>query len=155
VKNRPISSNLYVWFAVLGGGLAWAVQFVTNLYFTWARCVLPNHPLHSLGVPVHDWEIGLSLGAIAVGAGATWASLQLFRRSRGLGSLVRETSHHGVQSPHHQGVIGQEIEGIGAAPPGGRIAFLSMVALTVNALALTIIIMTAIGAPLLPVCQQS
>lgn len=155
MKRTATSSNLYVWYAVLGGPLAFAVQFVTNLYFTWAKCILPNHPLHNLGLPVHDWEIGLSLAAIAVGGGATWASWQLYRRSREVAGLVHETSYHGVTEAKHQTLIGQELEGIGAAPPGGRIAFLSMVGLTVNVLALTIIIMTAIGAPLLPACQQA
>ena len=153
--KRSAPSNLYVWYAVLGGALAFAVQFVVNLYFTWAKCILPNHPIRNMGLPVHDWEIGLSLAAIAIGAGATWASLQLFRRSRGLSGFVRETSFHERLEPRRQGVIGQELEGIGAAPPGGRIAFLSMVALTVNTLALTIVIMTAVGAPLLPACQQA
>ena len=40
-------------------------------------------------------------------------------------------------------------------PPAGRVHFLSVVGLTVNPLALAIMVMTAVGSPLLTVCQQS
>ena len=49
----------------------------------------------------------------------------------------------------------QERRGEGVTPPLGRVHFLAMIGLTVNLLALAIIVMTGIGAPLLPVCQQS
>jgi hypothetical protein len=149
---RWMPSTLQVWFAVVGGAMAWIVQFVVNLEFTWAKC---NHPTGNAGLPVHWWEIGLSIAAIAIGAASMAVSVQMFRRSRGVSALVRESSYHGDHEPRRQGVIGQELEGIGAAPPGGRIAFLSMVGLTVNTLAIIIIIMTAAGAPLLPACQQA
>jgi hypothetical protein len=52
-------------------------------------------------------------------------------------------------------VFGEERRGDGAAPPIGRIHFLTLVGLIVNLLALAIIVMDGIGAPLLPLCQQS
>ena len=52
-------------------------------------------------------------------------------------------------------VAGMERRGDGSPPPVGRIQFLSMVGLTVNALALAIIVLDGVGAPLLTACQQS
>jgi hypothetical protein len=48
-----------------------------------------------------------------------------------------------------------ERRGEGSPPPTGRINFLSVVGLTVNFLALSIMVMTGIGAPLLSVCRQA
>lgn len=128
-------SNALIWFGVLGGGAAWAVQFVANLAFTFAQC---NAPAGRWQLPVHGWEIGLSAAAIAVGLAAEGVCVWLFLRTFHL-DHVFEAERHGEGSP----------------PPTGRISFLSMVGLTVNFLALAIMVMTAIGAPLLPVCQQS
>lgn len=132
--SEPRPSNLAVWFAALGGAGAWAVQFVANLFLTYAEC---NHPGGG-SVPLHGWELALSAVAIAIALGAEAVSIRLFRRSWRL-----------------DGVIDAEILGNGGPPPVGRIAFLSMVGITVNFLALAIVAMTAIGAPLLPLCQQS
>jgi hypothetical protein len=52
-------------------------------------------------------------------------------------------------------VAGMERRGDGAAPPAGRLQFLAMVGLTVNFLALAIIVLDGVGAPLLTACQQS
>ncbi len=133
MKTPP--SNALVWFAVLGGGTAWAVQFVVNLAFTFAQCDAPA-PRWSL--PVHGWEIAISAVAIAVTLAAEGAALRVFR-----GTYKVEDA------------AAQERAGKGVSPPLGRISFLSMIALTVNFLALMIIVLTAVGAPLLPVCQQS
>ena len=46
-------------------------------------------------------------------------------------------------------------DGDGSPPPVGRVQFLSMVGLTVNFLALAIIVLDGVGAPLLNACQQS
>lgn len=128
-------SNARVWFAVLGGAAAWAVQFVVNLMLTFARC---NAPAGRFNLPVHGLEIGLSVVAFAIGLTALLTSGWLF--------LVTNEIDHVAQA---------EMRGLGNTPPTGRINFLAMVGLTVNFLALAIIVMTAIGAPLLPVCQQS
>lgn len=132
---KPLPSNALIWFAVLGGAGAWAAQFVANLALTFAQCDQPNQRWM---LPVHAWEIGLSAaaGVVAVAAGA--ASLRLLARTS-----------------HHDEVSARERQGKGVAPPLGRINFLAMVGLTVNFLSLAIIVMTGIGAPLLPVCQQS
>lgn len=132
MSERP--SNALLWFGVIGGALAWAVQFVANLAFGWARC---NPPVTRWQLPVHGWEIGLSAGALAIGLASTGVSLLIFIRSKG------------------DGVAQQELRGMGAAPPTGRINFLAIVGLVVNFLAIAIIVMTGIGAPMLSLCQQS
>jgi hypothetical protein len=133
VKSPP--SNYLVWFGVLGGGIAWAVQFVANLGLTFAQC---DQPVQRWALSVHDWEIGLSAAAVAVGLAATAVSVWLF-----------------VRTYRHEDAAELERQGMGVHPPLGRLSFLSMVGITVNVLAITIIVMTGIGAPLLPVCQQS
>lgn len=133
MTQRP--STPVLWFGVLGGAVAWVLQFAANLYFTFAQC---NQPAGRFDLPVHTWEIGLSVLALAVGLAATAVAVGVFRRTFEIGD-----------------VDAQERRGDGSPPPVGRVHFLSIVGLTVNFLALTIIVMTAIAAPLLPVCQQS
>jgi hypothetical protein len=124
-----------VWFAVLGGAIAWAVQFIANLAFTFAQC---NAPSGRWQLPVHEWQIALSATAIGVGVAAEAVSVWLYVRTFRLDHVAEA-----------------ERRGEGTAPPTGRINFLATVGLIVNLLALAITIMTGIGAPLLPVCQQS
>lgn len=133
MTQRP--STPVLWFGVLGGAVAWVLQFAANLYFTFAQC---NQPAGRFDLPVHTWEIGLSVLALAVGLAATAVAVGVFRRTFEIGD-----------------VDAQERRGDGSPPPVGRVHFLAIVGLTVNFLALTIIVMTAIAAPLLPVCQQS
>ncbi len=128
-------SNALVWFGVLGGAGAWATQFLANLYFTFAQC---DQPTQRWVLPVHDWEIGLSLGALAVGLSSGAVSLWLYLRTHDLDHVAAHARH-----------------GDGVAPPLGRVHFLAVIGLLVNFLALMIIVMTGVGAPLLPVCQQS
>lgn len=128
-------SDRVVWFGVLGGAVAWVAQFVTNLAFSFAQC---NAPAGRWQLPVRGFQIGLSVAAVGVGVlsmtVALWLYLLTFRFQR----------------------VGQaERRGEGSAPPTGRINFLAVVGLTVNFLALAIMVMTGIGAPLLTVCRQS
>jgi hypothetical protein len=133
VKSPPPTA--LVWFGVLGGALAWATQFVVNLAFTWAQC---NQPGDRWRLPVHGWGIALSAVAIAIGLAAEAVCVWLF-----------------LQTWQHDHVAAAERSGEGTPAPTGRINFLAMVGLCVNFLSLAIVVMTAIGAPLLPVCQQS
>ena len=127
-------SNRLLWFGVLGGAVAWAVQFVVNLAFTLAQCGQPARWM----LPVHPWEIGISIVAVLVGLAAGGVSLNLFRRTYRIDDVLAE-----------------ELHGDGYRPPLGRLQFMSIIGLTLNVLTLTIIVMTAIAAPLLPVCQQA
>jgi putative flippase GtrA len=128
-------SNRLLWFGVAGGGAAFTVQFVTNLAFTFAQC---NQPTTRWELPVHGWQIGLSAAAVAVVLASMATCGWIFRRTYRVDD-----------------VFGQERRGDGSAPPLGRVHFLAIVGLVVNLLVLAIVVMTGIGAPLLPVCQQS
>jgi putative flippase GtrA len=133
VTDRP--SDRLLWFGVLGGALAWATQFVANLAFTWAQC---NAPPGRWMLPLHTWEVGISVAGIIVGLAAFTVSLRIFLATHRIDDVA---SHERL--------------GDGTAPPLGRVNFLAMVALLVNFLTVTIMVMTAIAAPLLHVCQQS
>jgi hypothetical protein len=126
--------NWLLWFGVLGGGAAWATQFVVNLSFTLAQCQEPGRFM----LPVHSWEIGISAAAVVIGVSAMAVCLRLF--------LATYRLEH---------VWSDELQGKGHRPPLGRVFFLSVIGIVLNTLTLIIIVMTAIGAPLLAVCQQS
>jgi putative flippase GtrA len=128
-------SNILVWFGVAGGAAAWTVQFVTNLAFTFAQC---NQPTTRWQLPVHGWQIGLSAAAVAVVLASMGTCVWIFLRTFRVDD-----------------VFGQERRGDGSAPPLGRVHFLSILGFVINLLVLAIVVMTGIGAPLLPVCQQS
>lgn len=131
--NRTPSTAL-VWFGVLGGPLAWSVQFTVNLWFTFAQC----SPTGRWQLPVRGWQIALSVAALAVGAAALAVCVMLYRRTSRIEEMAETVRR-----------------GFGGRPPMARIHFLSVVGLTVNPLSLIIVVMTGIGAPLLTVCVQS
>jgi hypothetical protein len=127
------ASSLLVWFAVGGGACAWAVQFVIGLAFGFAECNQAGR-----GVPLHAGQAAASAVAAVIALGSIAAGVWLFRNTYRVGDI-----------------FGEERRGDGAPPPIGRIHFLALVGLTVNFLALAIIIMDGIGAPLLPLCEQA
>jgi hypothetical protein len=133
VSSRP--SNLLLWFGVAGGAIAWTVQFVANLAFSFAQC---NQPTTRWQLPVHGWQIALSAAAIVVVLGSMSACVLVFRRTFRIDD-----------------VFGQERRGDGSLPPLGRVHFLSIVGFVVNVLVLAIVVMTGVGAPMLTACQQS
>lgn len=128
-------SNRLVWFAVLGGGLAWATQHVINVMMTYFTC---NQSAPRLSPPLHVIELASSILALVIQLGALVASAVLFQQGRRVDAVVAQERH-----------------GEGAPPPIGRVTFLAMIGLTVNPLVLAITVMTAIGAPLLSICQQA
>jgi hypothetical protein len=132
VSARP--SNAFVWFGVLGGGLAWVVQFVAGLAFTFAQC---NQLGQRTMLPVRSWQAALAVAGTVVGLAAIAVAARLYRAS-----AVDDVPAH----VRH---------GDDARPPVGRVQFLAVIGLVVNFLAVAIMVMTAIGAPLLGACQQS
>jgi hypothetical protein len=134
MKVRP--SNALLWFGILGGPLGWAAQFVASYWFALAQCDPPVPRWH---LPVHAWEIGLACGGLAIGSIATVVSLRILLSSYRV----------------DRDVLQLELRGIGSRPPLGRVMFLAVVGLTVNLLAIPIVIITGAGAPVLTVCQQS
>ena len=129
---RP--SNLLVWFGVGGGAVAFAVQFVAGLAFSFAQCNNGSR----WHVPVRDWQVGLAAGGVLVGLASTAVAATIFRRTYRIGDLFAE-----------------ERRGDGSAPPLGRIHFLSIVGLTVNVLVLFIMVMDAVGTGVHGMCMQT
>lgn len=127
------ASSLLVWYAVGGGAVAWAIQFVAGLAFGYAECDQPGR-----SVPVHAGQAAASGVAALIALSSIGCAIWLFRNTYRIGD-----------------VFAQERRGDGAPPPVGRIHFLAIVGLTVNLLALIIIIMDGVGIPLLHLCQQS
>jgi hypothetical protein len=127
--------NVVVWFGVLGGAVAWVCQFLVNLAVSFAQC---NAPAGRWQLPVRTLQITLSAAGLAVGLLSTGVALWLYLYT--------------YQFKH---VPRMERRGEGSPPPTGRLNFLAVVGLTVNFLAMAIMIMTGVGAPLLSVCRQS
>ena len=127
---RP--SSLLLWFGVGGGAVAWAVQFVAGLAFSFARC-----DATAAQVPARAWQVGLACGGVLVGLASITAAGVVFRRTYRIGDL-----------------FGEERRGDGSAPPLGRIHFLSIIGLTVNLLVLLIMVLDAVGTGL-HACTQT
>lgn len=127
-------SNLVVWFGVAGGSVAWAVQFVTNLFLTFFDCGAEARA----SVALHPIETAVGIAALVVGLASTAVAAWLFRDTR----RAREMSL-------------EVIRGRGGEPPLARVHFLAIVGLTVNFLSLAIVVLTTIGSPQLLNCQQS
>lgn len=132
---KSLRFNILLWFGILGGPLAWAVGFVAAYGFALAQC---NPPVTRWQLPVHGWQMALAAGALVVGLASMLVSVRVFLRTRNIDDVMKD-----------------ELAVEGHAPPLGRVHFLSIVGLTVDFLALTIVIICGIGAPLLTVCRQS
>ena len=132
MSYRP--SNFLVWFGVGGGAVAFVVQFVAGLAFSFAQC---NNGTR-WHVPVRAWQVGLAGGAVIVALASAAVAAMIFRRTYRVGDL-----------------FGEERRGDGSAPPLGRIHFLSIVGLTVNVLVLFIIVMDAVGTGVHGLCMQT
>lgn len=131
---RTAQSNLVVWFGVLGGSVAWAMQFVASLFLTFYDCGSEARAT----VALHPIQVGLGIAAILVGLASTGVALWLFRMTR----------------PEKEMSL-KVIRGFGGEPPLARVHFLAIVGLTVNFLSLAIVVMTTIGGPELINCRQS
>lgn len=128
-------SNLLLWFGVLGGGLAWGAEFIAGVFLTWAQCYRPDRQTQ---VPVESWQTGLAAGGTVIGLVALGVCLWIYLGTHNIGD-----------------VAGEERRGEGHAPPLGRVHFLAVVGLTVNVIVIVIMVLTAVAAPNLALCQQS
>jgi hypothetical protein len=124
-----------LWFGVAGGAFAWAAVHVAGYGFSLRRCIPTGT---GALVALQPWQIGLAAGGALVAVTAIGVCVWLFVSTFRIGD-----------------VAGMERRGDGSPPPVGRVQFLSMVGLTVNVLALAIIVLDGVGAPLLMACQQS
>ena len=133
MNYRP--STPMVWFALTGGAVAWTLQFVAGLAFSFAQC---NQPAGRWHLPVRDWQLGLAIAGLLLGLASTAVAVRIFLRTFRIGDM-----------------FGQERRGDGSQPPLGRIHFLAICALVVNFLSLTIVVLDALGTGLHALCQQS
>ena len=124
-----------VWFGVMGGGIAWVTQHVLGYGASLARCTPTGT---GDAVPLSAWQIGLAAAATAVDLAAIGVCTWIFLRTFTIGD-----------------VAGQERRGEGSPPSVGRLHFLAIVGLVVNFLALAIILLDGVGAPLLGGCRQA
>jgi hypothetical protein len=128
-RSSPARLNVLAWFGVLGGPVAWALQFLFSMQFGLARCESPDgrfpFPVHLLAALLGG--IGAVIGVLAL-----LAAIAVFRRTR-----------------EHEKAAGR------ARVTSERLHFLGAVGMAVNPLTVTICAMTAVGVPLLSVCQPS
>jgi hypothetical protein len=127
--------TLVTWFGVIGGAVAWALAFVAGYGFGLAHC-FPTGTSYSF--PLSGWQIGAAVAGLVIALASIGVCVWIFLRTFRIGD-----------------VAGMERRGDGAPPPAGRLQFLAMTGLTVNLLAIAIIVMDGVGAPILHACQQS
>jgi hypothetical protein len=125
----PARLNKLVWFGVLGGPVAWAVQFLFAMQFGLARCESPDARFQ---FPVHVISVALGAIGVLVSVLAMLAAIAVFRAT---------SADEHTQQP--------------AQITTGRLHFLAAVGITVDPLTAMICAMVAIGVPLLGLCQQS
>jgi hypothetical protein len=109
---------------------------VAGLAFSFAQCV--NGDTTKWHVPVRDWQVALAGAGAVIGIASTVAAVIVFRRTFRIGDI-----------------FGEERRGDGAAPPLGRIHFLAICGLAVNALVLMIMVMDAFGTGFHGLCMQT
>jgi hypothetical protein len=130
IRNASVKQlNALVWFGVLGGPAAWAMQFLFGMQFGLARCESPDARFQ---FPVHTISVVLAATGVVIGVLAELTAVAVFRAIRGPDDLP--------QAPE---------------VTAGRLRFLAAVGMTVNPLTLTLCAMLAVGSPILGICHQS
>jgi hypothetical protein len=123
---RPrLTTTLLMWLGLLGAPTAWTLQHVAGFGLTESHCGEAARP-ESPG-HLSGWTIALSAAAVLVTLAGLLAALATWRRTRD----------------------------VGTEPPGSRIHFLALVALTTTPLFLCIMVMSAVGVVVLGGCRQS
>jgi hypothetical protein len=69
--------NALVWFAALGGALAWAAQLAFGYELGLARCSGAR-----FGIAFHVWSVALAAAAVAIAVLAEAAAIFAFRATR-------------------------------------------------------------------------
>lgn len=82
--------NALVWFAVLGGGLAWAAQLAGGYQLGIARCSSPNE---RFVFSFHTWSVALAAAAVLVALLSEVAAVIVFRATREAGLLPVKRVH--------------------------------------------------------------
>jgi hypothetical protein len=125
VRLRTVPTPVLMWFGLLGAPFAWTLQHVTGVVLTLANCNVVGRTQWQIHLDA--WTIAVTAGAVLVTLAAGVAAIATFRRTRDVGS----------------------------EPPGSRVHFLSIVALTTTPLLLAIMLMSGVGSILQAGCPQS
>ena len=125
-RPRPdIALAALMWLGLLGPPFAWSIQHVAGYGLTEANC----QEASKAGWQIHldAWTIVFTGGAVIVTLAGLAAALVTWRRTKDAGT----------------------------DPPGARIHFLSIVALTTTPLFLAIMVMSGVGVLFVTGCRQS
>jgi hypothetical protein len=120
------STSLLLWFGLLAPPGVWVLQFLFGFGSVLSSCRSAGA---MWGISVNGWTIAATAAAGAIALLAWAAAFTVFRGTR-------------------------EVEQDDAPPPG-RVHFLAVVALTTTPLFFMIIVLSGIGATVLPDCRQS
>ncbi|MGN6373617.1 MAG: hypothetical protein ACTHM1_11635 [Solirubrobacteraceae bacterium] len=71
--------NAFVWFAVLGGSLAWVAQLAAGYQLGIARCSSPNE---RFAFSFHSWSVAFAVAAVVVALLSEGAAIFVFRATR-------------------------------------------------------------------------
>lgn len=121
-----VGEAVVLWLGVLGAPLAWSIQHVGGFALTEARC-REAATRGGWSLDLDTWTIVVTATALAVAVAGLAAAIVTFRATRGADS----------------------------EPPRGRVHFLAVIGITIAPLFLAMILMSGLGAILLPECVQS
>lgn len=120
-----LTNAALLWYGLFGAPFAWTIQHVAGIGFTEASC--QEAAKHGWDISLDAWTIAFSAGAVLVSVGGLLAAFATWRRTKDVGS----------------------------DPPGARVHFLSIIALTTTPLFLAIMLMSGLSVLFLTACRQS
>jgi hypothetical protein len=125
VIRRVPLTTLLMWFGLLGPPAAWSIQHITGVGLTQGFCGVAAAPASDTGLD--GWTLAVTIAAVVVTLAGFGAALATWWRTRD----------------------------VGTDPPGSRIHFLAIVALTTTPLFLAIMVLSGLGVVYLNGCRQS
>lgn len=124
-RPRIAATTALMWLGLLGAPFAWTIQHVIGAGLAEANCAEASHAGWNLHVDA--WTVVFGAGAVIVGIAGLAAALITWRRTKD----------------------------VGTDPPGARVHFLSIVALTTTPLFLAIMLLSSVSVLFLSGCRQS
>jgi hypothetical protein len=118
-------TTVLMWLGLFAAPFAWTIQHIAGFGLTVANCEEASK--HGWHIHLDAWTIVFTAGAVIVTVAGLIAALATWRRTKD----------------------------VGTDPPGSRIHFLSIVALTTTPLFLAIMLMSGLGVLFLTGCRQS